>query len=482
MKPELVSQFQSALAGRYTIDRELGRGGMATVFLAHDRNGAEVALKLLSPDLGSSIGADRFRREIRVATQLQHPNILGVLDSGVAPIAAGVDFLWFTMPFVRGLNVWERFQQTGAFPPDEVVRIGRAVADALAFAHEKGVVHRDIKPDNILLEGERVLVADFGVARAVSEVQDKLTATGMVVGTPTYMSPEQATGEREIDGRSDVFALACVLYELLAGEAPFDGPTPQAALMRRFTGPPRPLRPVIDVPEVLEATLLKSLARDPKDRHPSAAAFSEALAGRTPAPPAPEPEPATSAPKAGGRGCLGSVMLLVGLSAHGVMAGCGERDATLHAGAWQFKVDTIPAQGGGTARQKSFLRVVGQEGPEGEPRTRPVILSFDCLPDQASSTILTDQALRQGTLEARIAVDGEPPLELPGFAGTTASGGQVVLTVRQDSLLAKLDGHERAVVEYADGAGSSRSTAEFPLAGLEKFRETFLAACAKRGG
>ena len=189
------------------------------------------------------------------------------------------------MPLVRGANVWERFEQTGAFAPDEVVRIGRAVADALAFAHEKGVVHRDIKPDNILLEDDRVLVADFGVARAVSEVHEKLTATGMVVGTPTYMSPEQASGDREIDGRSDVFALGCVLYELLAGEAPFDGPTPQAALMRRFTGPPRSLRPFIDVPEALEATVLKSLARDPKDRHQTAAAFSEALAGRTPAPP-----------------------------------------------------------------------------------------------------------------------------------------------------------------------------------------------------
>jgi hypothetical protein len=301
----------------------------------------------------------------------------------------------------------------------------------------------------------------------------------MVVGTPTYMSPEQASGEREIDGRSDVFALACVLYELLAGEAPFDGPTPQAALMRRFTGPPRPLRLLIDVPEALEAAVLKALARDPKDRHPTAAAFSEALAGRPPAPPA--PEPAASAPKSGGRGCLGSVVLFLVLGGLGVVAGCGERDATLHSGAWQLKVDTIPPQGGGGVHQKAFLRVVGQEGPEGEPRTKPVILSFDCLPDQASSTILTDQALRQGSAEARITVDGGTPLELPGFAGTTPSGGQVVLTVRQDSLLVALDGHERAVVDYADGAGSSRSTAEFPLAGLEKFRTMFLAACAERG-
>ena len=277
MKPEIVAQFQSALAGRYTIDRELGRGGMATVFLAHDRDGAEVALKLLNPDLSSTIGADRFRREIRVATQLQHPNILGVWTGSRRDRPRG------ELPLVHdAVSPWR--QCVGALRGGRRLRPGRggahgrAVADALAFAHDKGVVHRDIKPDNILLEGDRVLVADFGVARAVSEAHEKLTATGMVVGTPTYMSPEQASGEKEIDGRSDVFALACVLYELLAGQAPFDGPTPQAALMRRFTGPPRSLRPVIDVPEALEATVLKSLARDPKDRHQTAAAFSDALA------------------------------------------------------------------------------------------------------------------------------------------------------------------------------------------------------------
>jgi serine/threonine protein kinase len=324
VKPELVAQFQSALAGSYTIERELGRGGMATVFLAHDRSGAEVALKLLNPDLGSTLGADRFRREVRVAGQLQHPNILSVLDSGVTTLANGVDLLWFTMPYVHGVNVWERFEQTGAFTSDEVVRIGRDVAGALAYAHEKGVVHRDIKPDNILLEGERVLVADFGVARAVSEVHEKLTATGMVVGTPTYMSPEQASGEREIDGRSDIFGLACVLYELLAGEAPFHGPTPQATLMRRFTGPPRALRPLVHVPEHVEAAVLKALSRDPKDRYPTAAAFSDALAGKdqpaaVPPGAAPEPKRDPAPAKAGGGGCFGSVLLVVATAVAGLL-------------------------------------------------------------------------------------------------------------------------------------------------------------------
>ncbi len=296
---------------------------MATVFLAHDAEGKPVALKLLNPDLSSTVGADRFRREIRTATRLQHPNILSVIDSGVATVPLGggtVDFLWFTMPFVQGRNVWERFEQEGALPAAEVIRIGRQVADALAFAHGQGVVHRDIKPDNILLEDDRVLVADFGVARAVSEVAEKLTATGMVVGTPAYMSPEQASGERELDGRTDIFALGCVLYELLAGEAPFHGPTPQATLMRRFTGPPRALRPVVDVPEHVEAAVLKALARDPKDRFETAAEFAAALEGRTVAAvasargPAPAAATGTPEPAAGARkGCLGTVILALAL-------------------------------------------------------------------------------------------------------------------------------------------------------------------------
>jgi serine/threonine-protein kinase len=275
---------------------------MATVFHATDQTGAPVALKVLDPEVSSTVGAERFRREIRVAASLQHPNILGVLDSGVVSVPLGdgtLDLLWFTMPYVDGRNVWERFEQEGVLPADEVIRIGRGVADALAHAHDRGVVHRDIKPDNILLEGERVLVADFGIARAVSAVQEKLTATGMVVGTPTYMSPEQASGERELDGRSDIFGLACVLYELLAGEAPFHGPTPQATLMLRFTASPRALRPLVQVPETLEAAILKALARDPGDRFPTAAAFSRALAGEQPA----------AQPKPPRVGCLGMVVL-----------------------------------------------------------------------------------------------------------------------------------------------------------------------------
>ena len=176
------------------------------------------------------------------------------------------------------------------------------------------------------------------------------------------------------------------------------------------------------------------------------------------------------------RSCLALVLAVFPLT------GCGAGDAEPGAGAWQFNVDTVRSAGEGSVRQASYLRVVGQEGPEGEPRSKPVILSFDCRPDQASSTIMTDQALRQGSVEVRLTVDQDPAVRLPGFAGTTPSGGQVVLTIPQDSLIALLGGHGRAVFEYADGAGSSRTAAEFPVAGLETYRDRFLTACAARGG
>ncbi len=320
-KSELHARVAAALAERYTIERELGRGGMATVLLAKDlQHDRPVALKILLPELAQTLGADRFKREIRVAARLQHPNILHVLDSGEVD-----GQLWFAMPYVEGESLWERLKREHQLPPAEALRIGLACASALAYAHEQGVVHRDIKPENILLgypprdggaaEGrEPVLVADFGVARAVSEVQDKLTATGMVVGTPTYMSPEQASGDKQIDGRSDIFGLGCVVYEMLAGEPPFKGPTPQATLMRRFTGPPRPLRPLINIPESVEQAIMRSLARDPAERFARAAEFANALEGKPASPPPPKPAPA--APKAetpGRKGC--SVVVLLAMVA-----------------------------------------------------------------------------------------------------------------------------------------------------------------------
>jgi len=317
MKAELRGQVQADLADRYTLDRELGRGGMASVLLARDlQHDRMVALKVLHPELASTVGADRFKREIRVAARLQHPNILGILDHGVT--AGGQ--LWFTMPFVEGENAYERLQRERQFAPAEALRIATAAASALAYAHQQGVVHRDIKPDNILLSGDQVLVADFGVARAVSEVQEKLTATGMVVGTPTYMSPEQASGDKAIDGRSDIFALGCVLYEMLAGEPPFKGPNPQATLMRRFMGPPRPLRPMVNVSPAIEAAIVRSLAKDPAERYATAGELADALAGREPPAAAPRPAaPVRESEPAGKRGCAAGILLAVGaagLAAH----------------------------------------------------------------------------------------------------------------------------------------------------------------------
>ena len=312
MTADLRARLQEALADRYVIERELGRGGMATVYLARDlRDDGAVALKVLHPELGYTIGADRFKREIRVAARLQHPNILGVLDSGETRGTgeAGDGLLWFTMPLVEGENLYERLQREHQLAPDEAIRIATEVAGALAYAHQQGVVHRDIKPDNIMLLGGRVLVADFGVARAVTEVQDKLTATGMTVGTPTYMSPEQASGDKAIDGRSDIFTLGCVLYEMLGGAPPFKGPNPQTTLMLRFMGPPRPLRPMVLVPEHVEAAIMRALARDPTERFDTAAEFADALAGHQTAPPA---EAVAKTPVK--RGCAGMLLLATGVA------------------------------------------------------------------------------------------------------------------------------------------------------------------------
>jgi serine/threonine-protein kinase len=250
---------------------------MATVYLAQDlRHERLVALKVLHPELAATIGSDRFLREIRTVARLQHPHILSVHDSGEA---AGL--LWFTMPFIEGESLRDRLQREHQLPVDEAVRITHEVARALDYAHRHGVVHRDIKPENILLTSDGdTLVADFGIGRAIGAglPEERLTETGVVVGTAAYMSPEQAAGEREIDGRSDVYSLGAVLYEMLTGEPPFTGPTTQAIIARRFTESPRPIRPVrATVPEGVEQVVMCALARLPADRPGSAADFAKTL-------------------------------------------------------------------------------------------------------------------------------------------------------------------------------------------------------------
>jgi serine/threonine-protein kinase len=278
MTPEPDEQLRSALGGRYRIERELGRGGMATVYLAQDlRHDRPVALKVLHPELAASLGDDRFQREIRLAARLQHPHILTVYDSGES---AGR--LWFTMPYVEGESLRGRLTRERQLPLEDALRIAREASQALQYAHDQGVVHRDIKPENLLLTRDgNTLVADFGIARALSGgAESRLTETGLAVGTPAYMSPEQASGDRGVDARSDVYSLAAVVYEMLAGEPPYTGATTQAILAKRFTEPAPSLRAArSSVPEAVDQAIRKALAPVPADRFSTVTQFSQALAG-----------------------------------------------------------------------------------------------------------------------------------------------------------------------------------------------------------
>jgi len=273
-----LERVREAFAGRYAVERAVGEGGMATVYLARDeKHERAVAIKVLKPELAASIGAERFLREIKLAAQLQHPNILALYDSGEAD-----GLVYYVMPFVEGESLRDRLDREKQLPIDEAIRLTLEVADALHCAHASGVVHRDIKPDNVLLlkASGHALVMDFGIARAVTAAGgDKLTQTGMAVGTPHYMSPEQATGQEHVDGRSDLYSLACVLYEMLAGQPPFDGPNALAILARHAMEAVPSLQIVrATVPDEVEEIVFTALAKTPADRYQTVQAFAEALA------------------------------------------------------------------------------------------------------------------------------------------------------------------------------------------------------------
>ena len=276
--------MRAALADRYRIDRELGRGGMATVYLAHDlRHDRPVALKVVLPDVAAAIGRERFLREIRLTARLDHPNILALLDSGEVSAGhpergEGPSLLYYVMPYVEGESLRDRLRRQGPLPLDVALGIGCQVARALHHAHEHGVVHRDIKPENILLAGDHARVADFGIARATATDEGGLTQTGVSIGTPVYMSPEQATGERNVDFRTDIYSLGCVVFEMLVGEPPYTGRTPQAVLARKLQEPTPSLRILRStVPRGVESAVTKSLATLSADRYATAQGFAEAL-------------------------------------------------------------------------------------------------------------------------------------------------------------------------------------------------------------
>jgi serine/threonine-protein kinase len=311
---ETLARLTSALAGRYRIERELGQGGMATVYLGHDlRHDRQVAIKVLHPDLGAALGPERFLSEIKTTARLQHPHILPLLDSGDAD-----GHLYYVMPLATGETLRARLERERQLPIEDAIRIAREVADALSAAHGLGIVHRDIKPENILLQGGHALVADFGIALAVQQAAgQRMTQTGLSLGTPQYMSPEQAMGEKTLDARSDIYALGAVTYEMLVGEPPFTGPTVQTIVAKVLTERPTAPRALRDtVPPGVEQAVLKALAKLPADRFATAEKFAEALT-RTDGAPAPA---AVRAPAPPGRGSAAriaatvAVVLLTGVA------------------------------------------------------------------------------------------------------------------------------------------------------------------------
>ncbi|HEY8164364.1 MAG TPA: serine/threonine-protein kinase, partial [Gemmatimonadaceae bacterium] len=270
-----IERLRAALADSYVIDRELGRGGMATVYLAQDcRHDRVVALKVLHPDLAASLGPERFLREIKLAARLNHPHILPLFDSGEAE-----SFLYYVMPYVEGESLRERLEREKQLPVDEAVHHAKSIASALDYAHRQQIVHRDIKPENVMLYEGEAMVMDFGIAKAVSAASsDILTQTGMMVGTPAYVSPEQAAGELNLNGQSDQYSLACVLYEMLSGERPFSGSTAALVMSKRFTETAAPLRTVRgSVPDHVERAVTRAMSTDPSDRFATTALFAQAL-------------------------------------------------------------------------------------------------------------------------------------------------------------------------------------------------------------
>jgi serine/threonine-protein kinase len=334
--PDITSRLSAALEGRYVIERELGQGGMATVYLAHDvKHDRKVALKVLRPELAAVIGAERFLQEIKVTANLQHSHILPLYDSGAAD-----GFLYYVMPYVEGETLRTKLDKEKQLGVDNAIAVARGIAGALEHAHKQGVIHRDIKPENILLRDNDPLIADFGIALALAHAGgNRLTETGLSIGTPHYMSPEQAMGDRETDARSDVYSLGAVLYEMLVGDPPYTGSTAQAIVAKVITEKAPPVTALRDtVPEHVSAAIAKALAKLPADRFPSAASFAEALA-RPGMVVTPEPRTAPPAVTRSARQRVGRAAAVAAFAALGAVALWGwltARSVSRQPVTWQY--------------------------------------------------------------------------------------------------------------------------------------------------
>ena len=432
-------RLATALAGRYRIERELGAGGMATVYLAHDlRHDRDVAIKVLHPDLGAALGGERFLSEIKTTARLQHPHILPLLDSGDAD-----GLLYYVMPVVTGETLRDRLAREKQLPIDDALRIAREVADALGYAHGLGVIHRDIKPENILLQGGHALVADFGIALAVQTAGgQRMTQTGLSLGTPQYMSPEQAMGERAIDARTDVYALGAVTYEMLAGDPPFTGSTVQAIVAKVLTEKPAPPSAVRDtVTPAVEHAVLKALAKLPADRWATAAEFAAALGATSVAGTVPASRAAVAPARAPRRAfTLAHALVTVAAIVAAVWFARREQapasrtpirfvvdaGAVEHFNVLASEPVAISPDGrtvayiGGTSERRLYVRSLDQLTPRELPGTRNAAMPFFSPDGRWIAYFTSGFVLSTGKL-LKVPVDGGPIVEIAD--GISALGG-----------------------------------------------------------
>jgi tetratricopeptide (TPR) repeat protein len=470
---ETLDRLQTALAGRYAIEGELGRGGMALVFRARDlRHDRLVALKVVRPELASVVGRERFLREIQVAAKLQHANIVPVHDSGEAD-----NTLYYVMPYVEGESLGARLRREGQLPIDDALEIARDVASALSYAHDRNIVHRDIKPENILLSGGRALVADFGIARAFGVGADaRLTETGLAIGTPAYMSPEQATGSGELDARTDIYALGCVLYEMLAGEAPYTGPSAQAILAKRFIEPIPHVRTVREsVPPGLEQAITKALAKTPVDRFQTAAELTAALTPEALSAARIAPEPIAPAASGGGLGWRRWRWAFAALAGV-IVAGAAALAVRRSAGVAPAASRVLPADA-----RRVVVAVFANK--TGDP-------SLDPLGDIAADYLARGLAQTQlvEVIDARAEQAGDSAAHSRGVAGAralarTVGAGNVVwgaYYLQGDSLQFQAQLTDAATGELAGAALPAVGPARERTRGVEVLRQHVVATLADR--